>query len=120
MSVALQPVPTTPTFYTCPVCGGALWETHNLAFYCGSGHAITPEDLLTAQHSGLARSTAIIVRAFEENIALGRQLAERAAAAGLHEVSQRYIEQTCRAGEQATRVQDAFMCMTSRADEQRG
>ncbi len=83
-----------PTPYTCPECGGALWEHavsgKLLRFRCRVGHAYTPEILAAEQEHGLELVLWSALRALEENAALCRRMAERNAAAGATDLARRY------------------------------
>ena len=67
----------TPSGFTCPDCGGALWEStlNDLVhFRCRTGHAFSPESLLSQQSSLLEHSLWAGVRALLENAALARRM----------------------------------------------
>jgi two-component system, chemotaxis family, protein-glutamate methylesterase/glutaminase len=66
-----------PSGYTCPECGGALWESHEnelVHFRCRTGHAFAPESLLAEQFEGLEWTLWAAVRALEENASLARRM----------------------------------------------
>ncbi|HEY4597082.1 MAG TPA: chemotaxis protein CheB [Thermoanaerobaculia bacterium] len=78
-----------PSGFTCPECGGALWESREEAlvhFRCRTGHAFSPESLLAEQDDNLEFTLWAAVRAFQENADLARRMehtmANRGAAAG--------------------------------------
>jgi two-component system chemotaxis response regulator CheB len=69
--------PARPSEFTCPDCGGSLWESHEhevVHFRCRTGHAYAPESLLAKQAEGLEGSLWAAVRALEENAALARRM----------------------------------------------
>lgn len=69
--------PGVPSGFTCPECGGALWESHVLDvvhFRCRTGHAFSPESLLAKQSDLLEGSLWAAVRALEENASLARRM----------------------------------------------
>ncbi|WP_434416010.1 chemotaxis protein CheB [Nannocystis pusilla] len=80
--------------YTCPECGGALWELaeHDklLKFRCHVGHGFTAEALLAEQGAKLEGALWGALRALEENAALYRQQAERTGSAGYLALSLQY------------------------------
>ncbi|MCY1060583.1 chemotaxis protein CheB [Nannocystis sp. SCPEA4] len=84
----------TPSAYTCPECGGALWEAPErgklLRFRCHIGHGFTAEALLAEQGSKLEGALWGALRALEENAALYRQQAERQTSAGLQSLAQKF------------------------------
>ncbi|HEX2224587.1 MAG TPA: chemotaxis protein CheB [Thermoanaerobaculia bacterium] len=69
--------PGDPSGYTCPECGGALWESHAkevLHFRCRTGHAFSPESLIANQSDSLEVSLWAAVRALQENASLARRM----------------------------------------------
>ncbi|MDC0722795.1 chemotaxis protein CheB [Nannocystis bainbridge] len=80
--------------YTCPECGGALWEAPGadklLRFRCHVGHGFTAEALLSGQSAKLEGALWGALRALEENAALYRQQAERSGKAGYAGLAQQY------------------------------
>lgn len=85
--------PGQPAPYTCPECGGALWETVDgslLRFRCHVGHAFTAEILLSEQDANLDNALWRALRALEENAALSRRMAERSERVGMTELARRY------------------------------
>jgi two-component system, chemotaxis family, protein-glutamate methylesterase/glutaminase len=73
--------PGEPSPYSCPECGGVLWELRDgemLRFRCRVGHAYTSDGLLTDQSGTTERALWTALRALEEQGALKRRLAERA------------------------------------------
>ncbi|HEX6903220.1 MAG TPA: chemotaxis protein CheB [Thermoanaerobaculia bacterium] len=66
-----------PSGFTCPACGGALWESHEnelVHFRCRTGHAFAPESLLAEQFDNLEATLWAAVRALEENASLARRM----------------------------------------------
>jgi len=91
--------------YTCPECGGALWqvdEAQLVQFRCHVGHVYNGETLLEDQASALEAALWTAVRTFKERHLLAVQLAAQekrrgdAAAAALY---QEQAEQAERYGE---------------------
>lgn len=89
----------TPSGFTCPECGGALWESREdelVHFRCRTGHAYAPESLLDRQAQTLEASMWAAVRALEENAAFAhrmeRWMIHRESAAGQARYSQRARE----------------------------
>lgn len=73
--------PGTPSGFACPECGGALFEIkeRDLERYrCRTGHAYSPETLLSHQGESLENSLWTALRALEESAALCGRMAERA------------------------------------------
>jgi two-component system chemotaxis response regulator CheB len=91
--------------YTCPECGGALWqvdESQLVQFRCHVGHVYNGETLLEDQAGALEAALWTAVRTFKERYLLAHQLAEQekrrgdAAAAAIY---QKQAEQAERYGE---------------------
>ena len=76
----------SPSPFTCPECGGALWEMSggNLSrFRCHVGHGYTAETLLSEQVTGLEAALWTALRALDEAAALNRRMSQRADAGKL-------------------------------------
>ena len=71
-----------PWMYTCPDCGGALWEHHSengfVRYNCHVGHSYTADSLMTARADEIEAALWSALRALEENASLALRLAERA------------------------------------------
>lgn len=87
--------------FTCPECGGALWQVDQdqlLQFRCHVGHVYNGETLLEDQASSLEAALWTAVRTFKERQLLASQLAEQekrrgdTAAAALFEDQARQAE----------------------------
>ncbi len=67
--------------FTCPECGGSLWETQDseiLQYRCHVGHGFSADTLLGEQSETLETALWTAYRALEERAALARRLATRA------------------------------------------
>ena len=67
--------------FTCPACGGTLWESRDgklLSFNCHVGHGFTAESLMANQDNGVETVLWSALRALEEKAALRRRMAEHA------------------------------------------
>jgi two-component system, chemotaxis family, protein-glutamate methylesterase/glutaminase len=72
--------PGEPSPYSCPECGGVLWELQDgemLRFRCRVGHAYTSETLTTEQATAIEQALWSALRALEEQAAVRRRLAQR-------------------------------------------
>ncbi len=84
-----------PSGFTCPDCGGALWETRDrdlLRFRCRTGHAFSPETLVDQQTRRTDDTLWAALRSFEENADLARSMARRMHLKGLTRLEERYLE----------------------------
>jgi two-component system chemotaxis response regulator CheB len=74
-------LPVPPSGFTCPECGGALWELRAgelLKFRCHVGHAYSADALVAEQTRDLEASLWTALRALEESAGLRRRMAQRA------------------------------------------
>jgi two-component system, chemotaxis family, protein-glutamate methylesterase/glutaminase len=82
--------------FTCPECGGALWQVDEaklLRFRCHVGHAYNGEILLAEQSDTLEAGLWTAVRTFRENSVLARQLAFLERSKGDNAAAARFDEQ---------------------------
>jgi two-component system chemotaxis response regulator CheB len=73
------------TRYTCPDCGGVLFERHEAAlerFECSVGHVFSIESLSSAQAAALENALWAAVRALDDRAALLERMASRSRGAG--------------------------------------
>ncbi len=85
-----------PSRFTCPECGGALWELQNsklLRYRCHVGHGYTAETLMAAQSEKLEDALWGALRALEETAGMRRRMADRARKGGWEIMARRYDEQ---------------------------
>jgi two-component system chemotaxis response regulator CheB len=88
-------LPGPPSPFTCPECGGALWELREgelIRFRCHVGHAYNGESLVAAQTDGLETAGWTALRALEESAALRRRMAEHARQRGMTAIARSYDE----------------------------
>ena len=93
--------------YTCPECGGALWQVDQKGltqFRCHVGHAYNGEALLAEQSEALEAALWTAVRTFREKSVLSRQLAEQERAKGATGLAARFEEQAAQAEEYASLI----------------
>lgn len=108
-----------PTMYTCPDCGGVLWQMETGArgrFRCHVGHAYAPEVLLNQKSEELEAALWSCVRLLREKATLTRQTAARSLAGGHHHIAAR-SEETAQLNEDHARViRELLESMPSPAD----
>jgi two-component system, chemotaxis family, protein-glutamate methylesterase/glutaminase len=72
--------PGTPSAYSCPDCGGVLWEIEDgddyVRYRCRVGHAFSPETMLDAQSNVLEEALWTAMKTLEESARLSARLAE--------------------------------------------
>jgi two-component system chemotaxis response regulator CheB len=86
--------------FTCPECGGTLWQTDDeqlLQFRCHVGHNYSAEALLSEQRENLEAALWTAGRTFRENGVLSRQLAAMERARKNTDVAARFDEHAERA-----------------------
>jgi two-component system, chemotaxis family, protein-glutamate methylesterase/glutaminase len=96
--------PGEPSPYSCPECGGVLWEIKDselLRFRCRIGHAYTSETLTTDQALTVEHALWKALRALEEQAAVRRRMAERARRQGLTMSAARWEDRAGLLDEQA-------------------
>lgn len=92
--------PGESTMFTCPDCGGVIWQEGEgaaLHFRCHVGHAYSPESLLGLKSEDMEAALWTCVRMLKEKATLSRQLAAR------HRLVARNSDYTSRLSEQADR-----------------
>lgn len=70
--------PGKPSPYSCPDCGGVLWEIEDgdyVRYRCRVGHAFSPETMLDAQDDVLEEALWSAVKTLEESARLSSRLA---------------------------------------------
>jgi two-component system chemotaxis response regulator CheB len=81
--------------FSCPDCGGALWETDEgglLHFRCRVGHAYSENGLLHGQADTIEAALWTALRALEERTAFTRRLAGRLRSTGREQIAARFEE----------------------------
>lgn len=98
--------------YTCPDCGGALWELSEhgqlLRFRCHVGHAFTAETLVARLESNLEAAMWSALRALEEHVALSMRLADRAEDRGFGDLARRYRSDAREGSHRAAVIRDVL------------
>jgi two-component system, chemotaxis family, protein-glutamate methylesterase/glutaminase len=98
--------PGPPSAFTCPDCGGSLWErtTGEASEYvCRVGHGFSPENLFEAKYDGVEAALRMALRALEERADLAKRMALRAEQRKQVHLAERYRhrEQEARQGHSA-------------------
>ncbi|MFN8592593.1 MAG: chemotaxis protein CheB [Thermomicrobiales bacterium] len=111
-----------PTVYTCPDCGGVLWQDGaggRLAFRCHVGHAYAPEMLLNQKSEEFEAALWASLRLLREKATLTRQLATRARETGTRngQVTDRIEEQAELDERYARVIEEILEAMPNPADQ---
>lgn len=74
-------LPGPPSPFTCPDCGGTLWEFRNgelVRYRCHVGHGFTEQSLFVQQNGKVEDALWSALRAIEETIEFRKRMADRA------------------------------------------
>lgn len=111
-AVQSQERPGKESPYSCPECGGVLWELKNqnlLRFRCRTGHAFSSKSLLAEQSESLEQALWVALRALKEQSGLSRKLAERAKARNQPIVANRFAERAQEADSKADLIRRVLL-----------
>ncbi len=111
MDHAEEQHPGVPSAFSCPDCGGVLWELHDgefTRFRCRVGHAWTANALYGEQARKLDEALWTALRALEESAALSRRMAARHRARGSDGLAARFEAQADQATSRAGVIRDAI------------
>jgi two-component system chemotaxis response regulator CheB len=101
-----------PSPFTCPECGGALWESHDgdlLQYTCHIGHRYSGDSLEQAQTEEMEQALWAGLRALEESAELRRRMAMRARGRGMDTIASSYDEQARDSEQRATLIRRVLM-----------
>ena len=104
--------PGVPSPFSCPECGGVLLELNDeklFRFRCRTGHAYSPDSLLSEQHEALEEALWTALRALEESGVLARRLTERARGRGHKLAAAQFERQSHDADARAAIVRQALL-----------
>ena len=85
----------TPSVYSCPECGGVLWEIQDsqlTRFRCRVGHAFTLDSMLAEQSEALEEAIWVALKIVQERASISRRMADQAHANGHLQLAKRYEE----------------------------
>jgi len=110
-----------PSGFTCPECGGSLWEQTEgdfLRFRCRVGHAYSTESLLTDQKEALEGALWGAVVALEERADLVRRLSRRMESLGRNRTAARFDREAADAVRRAALVKEAITHLSETVDNE--
>jgi two-component system chemotaxis response regulator CheB len=87
--------PATPRQFTCPDCGGAMWELTSdkqLRFRCHTGHVFSAESLSHFQDHTLETALWAAIRTLQESAELRRRMAKRLERGALRDYAKEYLK----------------------------
>jgi len=85
-----------PSPFSCPECGGVLWELHNgelVRFRCRVGHALSIESVRAAQDEQLEAALWTALKTLEESASLSQRMARQAQSHGQDWLAKRFDQQ---------------------------
>jgi two-component system chemotaxis response regulator CheB len=106
-----RPQNGVPSGFTCPECGGGLWESDEGGlprYRCRTGHGYSIETLLAEQSGNVEAGMWAALRALEERAALTRRMAARFRARGRRSTAERFERQANAAVEQGVAIRRAL------------
>lgn len=104
--------PGKPSGYSCPECGGVLWELHDdnlLRFRCRVGHAYSAESLLDNQNEVLEEALWSALRGLKERGVLAQRMAKRSREQGHNLTAQRFEAQAEEAEQHAEVIRQVLL-----------
>lgn len=88
-----EPKPGIPSSFSCPECGGVLWELREEAltrFRCRVGHAFSVDTVLAEQSDAIEKAMWVALKTLEENVSLTNRLTRQAEERGQTWLKHRY------------------------------
>jgi two-component system chemotaxis response regulator CheB len=108
-TAAGQEPPGVASPYSCPACGGVLWEVEDddlLRLRCRVGHAYTAESALDDQAESVETALWAAVRALQERASLSERIARRVRGRGSNTTAARFDQIAGDALEQAELIRN--------------
>ncbi|WP_416668475.1 chemotaxis protein CheB [Egbenema bharatensis] len=105
----------TASTWTCPDCGGVLWELQDeslIRFRCHTGHTYSLESLVAEQENDLERALWSATRALEEKAALARRMAAQAKQQNRRISETQFLERAQEAQHQAEMLRQMILQQT--------
>lgn len=85
----------TPSQYSCPECGGVLWEIQDeslLRFRCRVGHAFSVDSMMAEQSDAIEEAMWAALKTLEEQASISRKMAEQSRRDGHVLMARRFEE----------------------------
>ena len=83
----------TPSQYSCPECGGVLWEIHDgelLRYRCRVGHAFSVDSMMAEQSDAIEEAMWAALKTLEEQVSISRKMAQQARQNGRAWMAERF------------------------------
>ena len=101
----------TPSVFSCPECGGVLWEVHDgnlLRFRCRVGHAYSVDSILAGQTEAVEEALWTALKTLEESASFSRRLAMDARKGGKEWLAKRFDEKVQKAEQHAAVIRQVL------------
>ena len=108
-----------PTPFTCPDCGGTLWQSPTgelLQFRCHVGHRYAEDALKDAQDDSLEQALWTALRALEESSELRRRMSRHAREHGMTVIAGSYSQQAQESERRAALIRQILLSNGSRKE----
>ncbi|HJT56605.1 MAG TPA: chemotaxis protein CheB [Ktedonobacteraceae bacterium] len=113
--------PGVPSAFTCPECGGTLWEIHDgelVRFRCRVGHSFSLESMLAGQNEALEQALWVALETLEETASFTRRMMQDANSRNQHWLAKRFEERVQKAEKNAHILRDVLLKNAPISDEQ--
>jgi two-component system chemotaxis response regulator CheB len=103
--------PGRPSVYSCPECGGVLWEIEDqqiTRYRCRVGHAFSLDSILEEQSESVERALWMVLKTLEERASMLRRMMERASQRAHMATLNRFATQLSEAEAQAQVVRNVL------------
>lgn len=101
-------LPGTPSPYSCPACGGVLYDRPDDQYLCRLGHRYSPLSLASDQRDVVEDALWVALRALEEAASLEARVRDRAGSRGDARMERRFEERRKAARGRADRIRDVL------------
>ena len=102
----------TPSAFSCPECGGVLWELHDgelLRFRCRVGHAFSIDSIVAAQSEQIEEALWAALKTLEESASLSHRLMKKAHQNGQEWLVRNFEEKLQEAERHAATIKQLLM-----------
>ncbi|HKV56630.1 MAG TPA: chemotaxis protein CheB [Ktedonobacteraceae bacterium] len=102
----------TPSVFSCPECGGVLWEVHDgnlLRFRCRVGHAYSVDSVLAGQSEAVEEALWTALKTLEESASLSRRMAKKAREGGKAWLAKRFDEKAQEAEQHTSLIRQVLV-----------
>lgn len=104
--------PGAPSTFSCPDCGGVLWEIQDgsmVRYRCRIGHAWSSDGLILQQSQMINEALSAALRSLEESAALSGQMAKRARSRRHERLAMKFEENQRAAEQRAALIRDVLL-----------